>query len=189
MKACLLRAALVFGLILGAFPVHAYESRSSAPDWAEKMLGQWRGEGVRKDLATGRKTLVTVEVRSEWRTQLKFPALVSKNSFKEETLDSSGAVTQVREYERVYWMRETSREESRAEIILGGGEDSSTNPSSSGSYDSLSQLMVIQQELGLGTRVNSTSDLSQDGVTFYQEMFWNNGRKKTFSEITYSRLP
>ncbi|NDD91699.1 hypothetical protein EBZ37_06405 [bacterium] len=124
-------------------------------------------------------------MKAEWNSKLPLPALVSRNHLKEESLDSEGKVTQVREYDRTYWIREKSRQGTSAEIILGGGENSSVNPSSAGSYDSLNQMMLIQQDLGQGTRVHSRSDLSQPGLTLYQEIFWFNGRKKTFSEIRY----
>lgn len=153
------------------------------------MVGRWAGEGVRVDVSTGSQTLVEVEVIAEWHSAFSMPAIVSRNHFKETTLDSEGKPLRTRKYDRVYWVREAGRSGSTAEILLGSGTDSSGPVGSRGSFDAASLVMIVQQELGSGNRVSSQSDMSNPGLTLYTETFWLSGRKKIWSEIRYQRLP
>jgi hypothetical protein len=161
----------------------------SAPDWAERMAGHWRGEGVRVDVATGSQILVEVDVNADWHPEFPLPAIVSRNHFKETTLDAEGNPLRTKEYDRVYWVRESARQDSRAEILLGAGIDSTGPIGSRGSFDAANLLMIVQQDLGSGIRVTSQSDMSNPGLTLYTETLWMGGRKKTQSEIRYQREP
>ncbi len=180
-------AVLLANLVLAA-PAFASASLP-APDWAERMAGHWMGEGVRVDVATGSQTLVEVEVRAEWHSEFAIPAIVSRNHFKETALDAEGNPLRTKEYDRVYWVRESARSGSRVEILLGSGTDSSGPVGSRGSFDAANLVMIVQQDLGSGNRVSSQSDMSNPGLTLYTETFWLSGRKKIWSEIRYQRLP
>jgi len=178
------RLAVLAFLIL-PLPVIASAAAGAKPDWAQRMAGRWQGEGARIEISTGAQTLVEVGVVSEWHPELPLPALVSKNHFKETVLDVDGNPVSSRQYDRIYWVRENSRQGARAELLLGSGTDSSGPIASRGSYDLQSFIMIVQQDLGSGTRIHSQSDMSNPGMTVYNEMIWLNGRKKTQSEIRY----
>jgi len=180
-------AVLLANLALAA-PAFA-SAALPAPDWAERMAGHWLGEGVRVDIATGSQTLVKVEVHAEWHAEFALPAIVSRNHFSETALDADGKLLRTREYDRVYWIRESARSGERAEIILGSGTDSSGPVGSRGSFDAASLVMIVQQDLGSGNRVSSQSDMSNPELTLYTETFWLSGRKKIWSEIRYQRAP
>jgi hypothetical protein len=185
-----MKQLLAFGVLLATpFLPHSASASLSAPDWAERMAGRWRGEGVRVDVGTGSQTLLEVDVNAEWHPEFPLPAVVSRNHFKETMLDAEGNPVRTKEYDRLYWVREAARQDSRAEILLGSGIDSAGPIGSRGSFDSANFLMVVQQDLGSGIRVSSQSDMSNAGLTLYTETLWMGGRKKTHSEISYQREP
>ena len=160
----------------------------STPDWAERMVGQWSGEGARMELQSGVQTLVEVQVVSEWVSRGAISALVSKNRFKETELDVQGNPVRTKEYDRVYWIQEKLRQGSRVELALGSGSDPSGGAESSGVYDGLNELMTVQQTVNPSLRVFTQTDLSHLGLTLYQETVWVNGKKRTSSEIRFQRL-
>ncbi|MEN9723261.1 MAG: hypothetical protein RJB38_1247 [Pseudomonadota bacterium] len=184
----MIRFSGIIFLMAGILSVASARASVEAPDWAERMAGKWRGAGERVDLASGQRTKIEVEVDSQWRSELVLPALVSKNRFSEITLAQDGSVVRSRQYDRIYWIRELQRNLSQVELALGAGEDSSSAEGSRGSYDSQLFLLLVQQDLGTGSRISSRSDLSTPGLTQYEELFWWNGRKRARSEIRYERV-
>jgi hypothetical protein len=168
--------------------VCSVSNAAQAPDWAEKMMGRWSGEGARVELQSGNQTLVEVQVSSEWVLQGARSALVSRNRFKETELDVDGNPGRTKEYDRVYWIQEKLRQGSRVELVLGSGSDPAGSVESTGVYDGLNESMTVQQNVSPALKVFTQTDLSHVGLTLYRETVWVNGKKKTSSEIRFQRL-
>jgi hypothetical protein len=174
-------------LVLMLTPVAARSQSFAMPDWAALMLGQWHGSGVRVELATRRSTLVETQVSAEWIEAEGAGALVSRNRIHEVVLGPDGKPVASRQYDRIYWITEVSRDGSVARLAFGSGAIPGQSPGATGTFDSETGQMASAQVVGGSIRVEVFTDFSKPGEAATLERVFIGPSLHSEAQLTFVR--
>jgi len=182
--------ARLAGFMALSFGTVATSWASDAPDWALHMMGSWRGEGVRVEVANRAKTRIEAQVETQWVSLPSGGGVVSRNHIKETLLGSNGLPVRSKEYDRIYWVTEVSRQSDRVELRLGGGEIPGEGAASMGVFEPLRLTLTSTQQVSGSIRVEIQTQFAVDGLdgeTLSQERVWLGNALYTHGQIRYTR--
>lgn len=182
--------ARLAGLMALGFGTAASSWASDAPDWALHMIGSWRGAGVRVELANRAKTRIEAQVETHWVSLPSGSGVVSRNHIKETLLGSNGLPVRSKEYDRIYWVTEVSRQADRVELRLGGGELPGEGAASVGAFDPVKLMLTSTQQVSGNIRVEIQTQFGVeglDGETLSLERVWLGNSLYTEGQIRYTR--
>ena len=152
----------------------------------QQMVGKWRGEGIRVQVYSQRKTWI----RAQTEALIVGEKLVSRNEITETAVNERNeSVGPSRTYVRTYWIRPAglaSESTVNEAYEFGMGEGADEKITSQGTFQG--GILEVNQNFG-GDPPYIVRSLTgfKDGVSTYTEKVWHGDAQLTDTRIEYRK--